>query len=52
MHNCESLAYSLVNTICLKVKAQINFMWFLEEFQASEILHVIIFYTLCSYNFL
>jgi hypothetical protein len=42
----------MVTMICFKVKAQINYMWSLEEFQASEILHAIVFYTLCSYYFL
>jgi len=32
-------------------EAQIDYMWFLEIFKVSEILHVTIFYTTCSPNF-
>jgi len=32
-------------------EVQINYMWSLKNFKMSEILHVIIFYIICSPNF-
>jgi len=32
-------------------EVQINYMWSLENFKLGEILHVTIFYTICSPNF-
>jgi hypothetical protein len=41
----------MVYIIGLIFKAQINWMWFLEEFKVSEILHVMTFDIICSFNF-
>jgi hypothetical protein len=32
-------------------ETQIKYMWFLENFKVSEILSVVIFYTICNPNF-
>jgi hypothetical protein len=41
----------MVYIIGLIFEAQINLMWFLEEFKVSEILSVATFNTICTFNF-
>jgi len=43
--------HGLYICVCVIFKAQINYLWFLEEFKVSEILHVIIFDIICTFTY-
>jgi hypothetical protein len=43
--------HALYICVCVIFKAQINYLWFLEEFKVSEILHVTIFDIICTFTF-
>jgi hypothetical protein len=48
----RAITFILISLITyFMFEAQINYMWFLENFKVSETLHVITFYTICSPNF-
>lgn len=43
--------HALYMCVCVIFMAQINYLWFLEEFKMNEILHVTIFDIICTFTF-